>query len=144
MVKIDFKNLPDTTTPITADNMNTLQDNVETAINESKIDIYSTTEQRVGTWIDGKPVYSKTFEVSLSNDSNITQAHNISNVSKIWIDENKTFIWGGSEGLTGNWYYSSSDWARTWVNPTSIRFRSPSSIGGRTLYITLNYTKTTD
>ena len=32
MTKIDFKNLPDTTTPLSADNLNTLQDNVEAAI----------------------------------------------------------------------------------------------------------------
>lgn len=32
MTKIQFKNLPDTTTPLNAENLNTLQDNVETAI----------------------------------------------------------------------------------------------------------------
>lgn len=33
MQKIDFKNLPDTSTPFTAENFNQLQDNVENAIN---------------------------------------------------------------------------------------------------------------
>ena len=33
MNKIEFKDLPDTTTPLNATNLNTLQDNVETAIN---------------------------------------------------------------------------------------------------------------
>lgn len=32
MTKINFQNLPDTTTPVNADNLNDLQDNVETAI----------------------------------------------------------------------------------------------------------------
>lgn len=32
MTKIEFKNLPDTTTPLSADNLNLLQDNVEDAI----------------------------------------------------------------------------------------------------------------
>jgi len=34
MTKIEFKNLPDTSTPISAENLNTLQDNVENAIPE--------------------------------------------------------------------------------------------------------------
>lgn len=34
MKKIDFKNLPDKTTPINADNLNLLQDNIEESINE--------------------------------------------------------------------------------------------------------------
>lgn len=33
MTKINFQNLPNTTTPVNADNLNDLQDNVETAIN---------------------------------------------------------------------------------------------------------------
>lgn len=36
MTKIEFKNLPDTTTPLSASNLNTLQDNVEDAINEKQ------------------------------------------------------------------------------------------------------------
>jgi len=34
MVKIQFKNLPDTTTPVNADNLNAIQTNTENAINE--------------------------------------------------------------------------------------------------------------
>ena len=39
MTKITFKNLPDTSTPLNADNLNTLQDNVETAINNVENEI---------------------------------------------------------------------------------------------------------
>lgn len=46
-------------TPISASNMNQMQtilnNNITTSINE--ISTYSLTEQRVGTWIDGKPIY---------------------------------------------------------------------------------------
>ena len=86
MVKIDFKDLPDTTTPVDADNLNQLQENVEDAIDNVSIDldsqvsttstngvenqaitnyvnnlipdVYSTTETQTNMiWIDGKPIY---------------------------------------------------------------------------------------
>ena len=41
MTKITFKDLPDTTTPLSASNLNTLQDNVETAINSKQDEIDS-------------------------------------------------------------------------------------------------------
>lgn len=47
MNKIDFKNLPDTSTPLSASNLNTLQDNVESAINE-KISNSAGTSQTIG------------------------------------------------------------------------------------------------
>lgn len=47
MDKIDFKNLPDQTTPLSAQNLNQLQTNVETAIN-GKISNTSGTSQSVG------------------------------------------------------------------------------------------------
>jgi len=39
MEKIEFKDLPDTSTPLTAEIFNTLQDNVENAIDETKKNI---------------------------------------------------------------------------------------------------------
>lgn len=55
MKKINFKSLPDTTTPINDTNLNTMQDNIEEAI----LDVYSTEEQKIGVWEDGKPLYKK-------------------------------------------------------------------------------------
>lgn len=96
MTKITFKDLPDTSTPLNANNLKTLQDNVENAINvvagdiptidssvstsstnpvenqaitnyvdDKVLDTYSTTEQRIGTWIDGKPLYRRILEDTL-------------------------------------------------------------------------------
>jgi len=39
MVKIEFKDLPDTTTPLSANNLNTMQDNIETAIDNVEIEL---------------------------------------------------------------------------------------------------------
>ena len=61
MKKIEFIN--DSAPYLSAENLNLLQDNVEEGIEESKLEEYSTSEQRIGTWL-GKPLYRKVFEVS--------------------------------------------------------------------------------
>lgn len=52
-------------------------------------EVYSTSEKRVGTWIDGKPLYRKVikFTDSMSGSSLFTKSHGISNVDLIWIEE---------------------------------------------------------
>ena len=44
---------------------------------------YSTTEQVVGTWVDGSPVYEKTFVVNNPSTGNNTITHNISNLDML-------------------------------------------------------------
>ena len=80
MEKIEFKDLPDTTTPIDADNLNDLQDNVEDAIN--LINDYSTIETVVGIWIDNRPIYRKVL-TGTTNNSTDTTIDNITNLDKI-------------------------------------------------------------
>lgn len=64
MNKIDFQNLPSTETPINAENLNQMQTNIEEAVNESSKEKYSTDEQVIGTWINGKPLYRKVIETT--------------------------------------------------------------------------------
>lgn len=113
MQKINFKNLPDTSTPLNATNLNQMQDNIETAINTVAGDIptvvdsltgssttdapsvhavndkfntiasYSTTETVIGTWID-KPLYRKVIETTaLPNTGVNSYSTGIQNVNKI-------------------------------------------------------------
>lgn len=67
MERINFEN---NVTKANADTFNTMQDNIEDGINDGVIEAknytdelqtYSTTETRIGTWIDGKPLYRKVF-----------------------------------------------------------------------------------
>lgn len=103
---------------------------------------YSTNEYDTGyKWIDGKTIYGKVFSISVGNDSNIIYNHNIINIGMIRVNLGMSFIYNQNESLPASWYYSDSDWARTWVNSTAIRFRSPSSLGSRTLYAVIEYTK---
>lgn len=44
---------------------------------------YSTTEQVVGTWVDGSPVYEKTFVINNPATGNNTITHNISNLDML-------------------------------------------------------------
>ena len=69
MTKINFQNLPNTTTPVNASNLNQLQTNVENTLNT-----YSTSEIRIGTWINNKPLYRKVFDIGAlpNNDQKTT------------------------------------------------------------------------
>ena len=108
--------------------------------------VYSNEEQKIGKWIDKKPIYQKVVQFEIGDNSNKFVPYNISNVDNIWIDESASYIMGDSETLPINWYYATSDWCRVWANKNSgeIRFRSPSTLGVRICYVCLRYTKTTD
>lgn len=59
---------------------------------------FSTDEQIVGEWIDGKPLYSKTFDFgNLSNVSSKVVAHNITNLDKI--------VWMFAQAVESNTYF---------------------------------------
>ena len=62
MNKINWINGQAGGTPLSAENLNQMQDNIEDAIDDvdEKFN-YSTTEKVVGTWIDGKPIYRKVY-----------------------------------------------------------------------------------
>ena len=108
--------------------------------------VYSTEETIVGKWIDGKPIYRKVVSIPLRDNINDEVPYNIENVDSIWINESASFVKISYEVLPVNWVYSTSDYMRTWINTNlkMIRIKSPSALGGRTMYLVLEYTKTTD
>ena len=105
---------------------------------------YSRSEIKTGTWIDNKPVYRRIFTINLGVASNIAQAHSLTDLDKFWINQSASFVFSSHESLPSTWYYSSADWARTWMTSTSIRFRSPGDLTNRVLWVAVEYTKTTD
>jgi hypothetical protein len=107
---------------------------------------YSTTEKVVGTWINGKPLYRKVVIIdTIGNNVNMEVPLNISNLGECWIDESSSFLGNDAETLGINWFYSTTDYIRTWINKSrGIRIKTPSSLSAFTGYITVNYTKTTD
>ncbi len=104
---------------------------------------YSTEEQVVGEWIDGKPLYQKTIKGTLPTSINTTQTfadHNISNIENIQI------VSSCVKATDGTWYEVGTGTVWTaWINNVNIR----NQIGTNALvsqigYITIQYTKSTD
>ena len=100
--KVDWTNSPSTTTPINASNLNKMDNqiqlndtnitNLDERITTAEGDIetlegineYSTTEQVIGKWYNGKPLYRKIYEVaSLPNNTAMNIAYNISNLEDV-------------------------------------------------------------
>ena len=109
---------------------------------------YSTNEQIVGRWIDGKPLYQKSYNVGIIpiNDNPLLFAHNISNIGVIV--STTGFAYDGSNiclPLPYVSYYASNINIQLYSDKTNIVIRQ----GGNgwsnyTGYVTLQYTKTTD
>ena len=107
---------------------------------------YSLTEQVIGTWIDGKPLYQKTFKISLDGvtlNTNIDYNHNVSNIDNV-VDFFGASVDTNNESrpltATSDTYYC---YVRR-VNRTRIRYYTTFNASGSYLYVTLRYTKTTD
>lgn len=143
MKKINFEN---NVTKANADTFNTMQDNIEEEIN--KLNTYSTEEQIVGTWIDGKPLYEKTIIKTgglSTGDNNIE--HGINGLKHV-IDESTTLTYAnntsyhlpvvGSSGSSVTFYISANQ------ETFNIRVINDSWSSLATVYTTLLYTKTTD
>ncbi len=103
---------------------------------------YSTEEHVVGTWIDGKPLYEKSY--SVSTPSAIDTVNQIIPISGL----NIVNIFGVYDNrLPINFYYEEDNRISTWVNDakTYIVNKTPYSLmlnlSGN---VTIQYTKTTD
>ena len=67
-------------TPLSAETLNQLQDNIEEAIEEK----YSTSEEVVAIWIDNKPIYRKVIDFgALPNNTSKSVTHGINNLSQV-------------------------------------------------------------
>lgn len=126
---------------------------VKALLSKLNIGKYSTDEIRVGTWIDGKPLYQKIVVQPLTkNDQNysteVTYNHNIANAEMIFINQKSSFFYnelGTTQLLT---YYSLTNSKYfMFVNTIGRKTFSVQTMMDRsawTAYLTFNYTKTTD
>lgn len=112
---------------------------------------YSTTEQRVGTWIDGKPVYEITivnYSVTLSNNSALIGQLNVS------VDHFVSADWavGTPTAQNNAWrtgYLSSDYYSGIQVSMVNSKyniyiFARDSTTNPIKVMATIRYTKTTD
>lgn len=114
-----------------------------------KANVYSTTEQKVGIWIDGKPIYKKTIDCgTMPNTSQKRVPINISNLDRVvWHDAT---IRGSA-----NKYFGILPWLKEdtsivdsiYIDETAgmivLGTKSDRTAFDQT-YVTLYYTKTTD
>lgn len=109
---------------------------------------YSTTETKIGTWIDGKPLYRKVITVTLAHTGTYqgcylyNYAHGIANIDTAvsvtgYLDDNGDHIMIGF--YTNYGYFFSA-----MFNRTNANFRYNSQFDNRSCTMVLEYTKTTD
>ena len=139
------------TTPTTAQVVN--QDSNSTTdtyscnkINEKVLDNYSTTEQVIGTWIDGKPIYRKTFNLTTTSGNTYIDKSLISNVLEYIVR-----IYGTTKQPSGNiscipYFVENQDRTNIFYSKSSerIQITCGNSYGFGEAKIILEYTKTTD
>jgi len=106
---------------------------------------YSTEEQVVGTWIDGKPLYQKTVSTVSQDSVWVEVAHNISNIKQVCFING---VVGDTTGFfaTGGCVGTSFERVFFQANTLSVKCYVAGNSGliNKPVYITLQYTKTTD
>lgn len=166
-----WKDYPDTSTPITAERLNHIEDGISEAAKSgggdtipvgSEFDYdgievpegfeqvsdpksYSTEEQVIGTWIDGKTLYRKTIEFTTSSTVNTwKQIDNISDVEKC-IKHYGYIIMSTTEMFLIPDYTQNAPYFGVNKNNNTIKVaHTNSGISNKTCVVTFEYTKTTD
>lgn len=121
-----------------------------------KLSTYSTNEVRIGTWIDGKPLYRKSFVFTTDSETYIMKIFDtkIFNADTIMIDMSHSFIIGtdGCEYFV-NGVRPGSDtaitsaahnWFRINDDKRTIAYVLGSLCASSPCCLTIEYTKTTD
>lgn len=111
-------------------------------------EVYSTEETRIGTWIDGKPIYRKVSSISLKNntsdqhfDIGLTAVDTVTNLRIIIKRSTTANGWVVSNYMTGGGTITCGirlDYL-LWVSVVTF-----SDIAGQPAYAIVEYTKTTD
>ena len=103
--------------------------------------IYSLAEREVGVFTDGKPLYEKTFDFTLVNNTSAGEAnypHNIQNVDKIFVATVSSGC-NSPRPTAGSMYEIG-----VFCGQTVIRVETGKDRHTERIVVTLRYTKTTD
>lgn len=149
-IEVEFYSSTDTgTTYIKAEPTYFMEINQNVYTNQCFKD-YSEEEKIIGRWKDGKPVYSKGFNTTVPNcTTEGTLAYQDINVSDLNIDR-CTYIEGNTTSTLADMTLPSvvkTGYIDLWYKPNTKVIRlanSASNYNGRSTYITVEYTKTTD
>ncbi len=140
---------------ITSDKLTYSSKKIEELVNNSGHK-YSTDEQVVGTWIDGKPLYEKTMIVDMYDTGAITNDNfmiplNINDIElcllteQYWIDKTNTnTILPLYENINGSMMFYFDIANNSLRVNVSEQFTAPTDRNLRVLIFVIHYTKTTD
>lgn len=150
MQKINFKNLPDTSTPLNAENLNLMQDNIESAIPtiENSLDSDSTTNapsvHAVNNMIKTQDV---AISVGVLNSTGTTGVEKFDQETSYTIEQGYKCLGVVGYSLVGG-YYTSCILSRLYADDSKIYWAilntGQSQTGNIILNVTLILTKTTD
>ena len=159
MAKITYENKVALNPQPSVANKNKVSDadmnEIKTSVNDlyDEVDTnatYSSTEQRIGTWIDGKPLYRKTilFPEGNGGNSNVVaytlSNYGITNVDTIFI-VHPSYYSNKNSLATYPFQYNDGTAFECNVNKTTLNVKlGYNLISTAPFVITLNYTKTTD
>lgn len=106
---------------------------------------YSTEEQRIGTWIDGRPIYQKVISIGTVSTTEVATPTGITNIKEVidlkgggTMTAGQFLKWGfeNSGGFCSCYYELSSNKVKSIVSTTNYNLKQA--------YAILEYTKTTD
>ena len=104
---------------------------------------YSTDEQIIGSWIDGKPLYQKTFNGILTQAvQNI--AHNIANIDSILPITGTLLVDVSNKAYIPFGFYNGNYYAACFATKTNFCFRVHEEYVNKSYTVIIQYTKTTD
>lgn len=118
----------------------------------SSKEVYSTEEQRIGTWIDGKPLYRLTISTTIFTGTSRSAVIYYKSDNTALNFETVTRFYGAIKGTKNtfgdiNYYYTNTDWVCSKVWPAYISVTSSASSpfeANTPITISIEYTKTTD
>lgn len=116
-------------------------------------DLYSTTERMIGKWVNGKPLYRKVYQFTLTSNvySFATFNLDLSNVGIIYINSNSIILATNGQNYQVNSiryqnnevaFNNEYNWFR--INGASVNYNVGNTLAGGTCYLIVEYTKTTD
>jgi hypothetical protein len=111
-----------------------------------KSEVYSTEEIRIGTWINGKPLYRKVFYIdSLPNKTSKSITHGITNIDKFinMYGIYATYTTDYKTAMLVN-DYNGDNYIRTTIDNSYIYISTSTDRSTLAGYIIVEYTKTTD
>lgn len=129
------------------ENLDPINFNYEKRISKLEDNSYSTEEKKVGTWINGKPIYRKVVEIpSLPNATTLIVPHGINNIETV---TNFRGVFGNGSSFsclpytvatTGYFGYQIS----IDINQTNLIMMTETDRSNYSAFFILEYTKTTD